>query len=316
LEQPQSTLGLFIPAFGAVIDGQTFSLSDGLVSLLFEFDSDNLIGTGRTRVDISGASSVSDLARIIQSTIANTNLQLTPRIIGNDTVHLGLPAAGTVDRGTTNLEIVGVSRSVADGQSFSITFGTTTKTFEFDSNNSVANGNIRIELLLSDTQDSLGARTAAVIAANGLGLNPIHVRDGNIAVGGTSAHSISVLNAPSLSLFGQPNVTPNTTVEMLGTVVLQVPTLGGTSMVDNSTFAIRANNQLVVFEFDGNVSGPSAVGNVVIPFTAASTASEIVDRMVIAINSAGLNIVSRGIGNGRVDLGTIATSQWNYAILV
>jgi hypothetical protein len=309
LEQPQSTLGLFIPAFGAVIDGQTFSLSDGLVSLLFEFDSDNLIGTGRTRVDISGASSVSDLARIIQSTIANTNLQLTPRIIGNDTVHLGLPAAGTVDRGTTNLEIVGVSRSVADGQSFSITFGTTTKTFEFDSNNSVANGNIRIELLLSDTQDSLGARTAAVIAANGLGLNPIHVRDGNIAVGGTSAHSISVLNAPSLSLFGQPNVTPNTTVEMLGTVVLQVPTLGGTSMVDNSTFAIRANNQLVVFEFDGNVSGPSAVGNVVIPFTAASTASEIVDRMVIAINSAGLNIVSRGIGNGRVDLGAIATSQ-------
>jgi hypothetical protein len=309
LEQPKSTLGLFIPAFGAVIDGQTFSLSDGLVSLLFEFDSDNLIGTGRTRVDISGASSVSDLARIIQSTIASSNLQLTPRIIGNDTVHLGLPASGTVDRGTTSLEIVGVSRSVADGQSFSITFGDTTKTFEFDSNNSVANGNIRIELLLSDTQDSLGARTAAVIAANGLGLNPVHVRDGNIAVGGTSAHSISVLNAPSLSLFGQPNVTPNTTVEMLGTVVLQVPTLGGTSLVDNSTFAIRANDQLVVFEFDGNISGPSAVGNVVIPFTAASTASEIVDRMVIAINSAGLNIVSRGIGNGRVDLGAIATSQ-------
>jgi len=312
LEQPKSTLGLFVPAFGAVVDGQTFSLSDGLVSLVFEFDSDNVIGTGRIRVDISGASSVADLARIIQSTIASSNLQLTPRIIGNDTVHLGLPAAGTVDRGTTSLEIVGVSRSVADGQSFSITFGNTTKTFEFDDvalNNSVATGNIRIPLLLSDTQDSLGARTATVIAANGLNLNPIHVRDGNIAVGGTSAHSISVANAPSLSLFGQPNVTPNTTVEMLGTVVLQVPTLGGTSLVDNSTFAIRANNQLVVFEFDGNISGPSAAGNVVIPYTAASTASEIVDRIVIAINGAGLNIVARGIGNGRVDLGTIATNQ-------
>jgi hypothetical protein len=312
LDQPKSTLGLFIPAFGAVVDGQTFSLSDGLNSLVFEFDSDNVTGAGRSRIDISGASSVSDLARIIQSTVAATNLQLTPRIIGNDTVHLGLPAAGNVDRGSTSLEIVGVSRSVADGQSFSITFGSTTKTFEFNDvalNNGVASGNIPIDLLLSDTQDSLGARTAAVIAANGLGLDPIHVRDGNIAVGGTSAHSISVLNAPSLSLFGQPDVTPNTTVEMLGTIVLQVPTLGGTSMTDNTTFAIRANNRLVVFEFDGNISGPSAPGNVVIPFTTASTASEIVDRMVLAINGAGLNIVSRGIGNGRLDLGTLATNQ-------
>jgi hypothetical protein len=311
LEQPTSTLGLFVPSFGSVRDGQTFSVSDGLTNIVFEFDSNGAIGPGRTRIDTTSASSVADLARIIRDSIDASPLSLTPRLIGTDTVHLGLSASGSVARLTSSLDIVGVSRSVADGQSFTITFGSVSKTFEFTTDGIVGAGIIPIPIQLTDTQDSLGERTALAIRDAGLSLTPDHIRDGNISIGGTSQHTISVLNAPSISLFGQPDVAPKTTVEITGTLVMQVPTRGGLDMRDNTTFALTVNNRTVVFEFDQNFSGPSSPANVVIPFSVASSANEIVDRIATAINGTTLGVNARPIGNGRVDLGILANSAVN-----
>ena len=308
LEQAKSTLGLQVPSLSSVRDGQTFSVSDGLATVIFELDNDNVVGQGNTRVDFANAS-VNGIAIAIEAAIASSILQLSPRLIGNDTVHLGLSTSGSVSTLTSNLAVVGVSRSVSDGQTISIQFGSTTKVFEFDDNNSIAVGNIAIPLLLTDTQETLGERTAGIIKAAGLDLDPVHVRDGNISVGGTTQHTISVQNAPSIGLFGLPSVSSSTTIDIAGSLVLQVPSRGGIDVADDRTFAITANNRTVVFEFDRNFSGPSAAGYVVVAYTAASTANEIVNSMVAAINGAGLNINSRALGNGLIDLGLLADSQ-------
>ena len=309
LEQANSTLGLQVPSLGAIRDGQFFSLSDGLTTVVFEFDTDGIVNPGNTRINTVNAASIVDIARLIESAILASPLQLSPRLIGTDTVHLGLSPSGKVSTLTSNLVVVGVSRSISDGQSFSISFGSITKTFEFTSDSTVAAGNIAIPLLPTDTQDTLGVRTAAIIEAAGLGLNPFHVRDGNISIGGTSQHSISVLNAPSIGLFGTPGVAPTTTIEIIGSLVLQVPSRGGIDLRDDATFSITANNLTVVFEFDRNFSGPTLPSNVVIPFRITNTADEIAVSMVTAINAAGLTINSRFIGSGRVDLGLLADNQ-------
>ncbi len=311
LSQAKSTLGLQVPSLGAISDGQTFSLSDGLATIVFEFDNNATVARGNRRIDITNAASITDLAKLIQAAIIASPLQLSPVLIGTDTVHLGLSPSGDVLILNSNLGIVGVSRSVADGQSFSISLGSTTKTFEFDSNGSVAAGSIAIPFSLTDTQDTLGVRTASIIQAAGLGLTPVHVRDGNISIGGTELHTIAVQNAPSIGLFGKPGVASTTTLEITGSLVLQVPGRGGIDIQDNKTFSITANNRTVVFEFDRNFSGPSAVGNVVISFTVANTANEIVASMVAAINGAGLNVNSRAIGSGLIDLGLLADNQVN-----
>ncbi|HUP81948.1 MAG TPA: Ig-like domain-containing protein, partial [Pirellula sp.] len=245
----------------------------------------------------------------IESAILASPLQLSPSLIGADTVHLGLSPSGKALTLTSGLVIVGVSRSISDGQSFSITFGSITKTFEFTSDSTVTAGNIAIPLLPTDTQETLAVRTAGIIQAAGLGLTPFHVRDGNISIGGTSQHSISVLNAPSIGLFGTPGVAPTTTIAIIGSLVLQVPSRGGIDLRDDTTFSITANNITVVFEFDRNFSGPTLPGNVVIPYRFTNTADEIATSMVTAINAAGLNIISRFIGSGRVDLGLLADNQ-------
>ena len=112
-------------------------------------------------------------------------------------------------------------------------------------------------------------------------------------------------------MFGKPGVASTTTLDITGSLVLQVPGRGGIDIQDNKTFSITANNRTVVFEFDRNFSGSSAFGNVVVSFTVASTANEIVTSMVAAINGAGLNISSRAIGSGRIDLGLLADNQVN-----
>lgn len=309
LEQAKSTLGLLVPSLGAIRDGQFFSVSDGLATVIFEFDTDSAVVRGNARINIANAASVTDIAKAIETAIVSSILQLSPRLIGTDTVHLGLSPSGAVATLTSNLGIVGVSRSVSDGQTISIQFGSVTKVFEFDDNNSVAAGNIAIPLLLTDTQETLGVRTAGIIQSAGIGLTPVHVRDGNISIGGTAQHSISVQNAPSIGLFGSPGVSSTTTLDITGSLVLQVPGRGGIDIADNKTFTITANNRTVVFEFDRNFSGPSAAGNVVVSFTVASTANEIVNSMVAAINGAGLNINSRAIGSGLIDLGLLADNQ-------
>ncbi len=205
--------------------------------------------------------------------------------------------------------MVGVSRAISDGQTIDISLGGTTKTFEFTTDGTVGTGNIAIPFSIQDTEDEIGVRTAGAIATANIGLSPVHVQDGNIALGGTIQHQVSVANAPTVGLFGKPGVQSNTTLDIVGSLVLVVPTRGGLDLPENGTFSITNNNQTVVFEFDGDFSGPSATGNVVISFALNSSRNDVANLIAAAVRTSGLGINATNIGGGRVDLGLLADSQ-------
>jgi Bacterial cadherin-like domain/Bacterial Ig domain/Bacterial pre-peptidase C-terminal domain/Dockerin type I domain/GEVED domain len=322
LTQPKTTTALLVPALGTrpggVTDGQTFGVSDGRQNLIFEFDSDRSVQQGNIRIDISNASTAADVALVIKGVLDTSGLALATQIVDGDKVYLGLPNAGRFDVIGSNLRSVGVSRALVDGQSIAITRTVngvpTTKVFEFDTEadpGRVSANAVRIAISVSDTQAEIGDKLAKAIAFAGLGLEPQHVGDGNVFVGGTSEHSISVNNARSVGLFGRPGVQSSTTLDIFGTLLLQLPARGGVDIVDDTKFTITNNNRTVTFEFDGNFSGPTSPANVAVRYTPGSTSSDLVSALLPLIANAGLGIVPRDAGGGRIDLGLLPNSAVN-----
>ena len=320
IQQPNPTIGLLVPSLGTrpggITDGQTFSITDGRVAVVFEYDSDGTTQPGNVLVDISQANSDRDVATATQLAIAGSTLALRSTVVNGNVIHLSLPAAGRVDVVSTELNVVGVARTIQDGQTITITRNVAgsivSKTFEFTTDAAFTAGNIPVTFAPTDTQAQIGEALATAIASAGLGLSPQHVGNGNVIIGGTSDYSISVANAPTVGLFGQPGVQGRTTLEIFGTLLLQVPARGGADLVDNTSFTITNRNLTAIFEFDGNFSGSTIPGSRTIRFSNASTQNDIVNAMIAAINAyPGLGVVARDAGNGRVDVGLLATSAVN-----
>jgi hypothetical protein len=320
IQQPNPTIGLLVPSLGTrpggIADGQTFSITDGRVAVVFEYDSDGTTQPGNVLVDISQANSDRDVATATQLAIAGSTLALRSTVVNGNVIHLSLPSAGRVDVVSTELNVVGVARTIQDGQTITITRNIagsiTSTTFEFTTDAAFTSGNIPVTFGPTDTQSQIGDALAKAIASAGLGLSPQHVGNGNVIIGGTSDYSISVANAPTVGLFGQPGVQGRTTLEIFGTLLLQVPARGGADLVDNTSFTITNRNLTAIFEFDGNFSGSTIPGSRTIRFSNASTQNDIVNAMIAAINAyPGLGVVARDAGNGRVDIGLLATSSVN-----
>lgn len=313
IDQPATTLALKIPELGprpgGVTDGQRFTISDGRFSVTFEYDLDNSVSPGTTAIDFSAAATVNDLAVITQEAIAASPLALVPTVVADDLIHIGLSVNGSASTDTSALELLGVARTPMDGESFTISGNGNTAVFEFDSDNSVAAGNVAITVSNADNQTAIADRIAAAVEGANLGFTPLSVGDGNIALGGTPDDTVDTSSSPSLSLFGRPGVRSNTRLEIFGPLVLQVPPGGAGDIQDNDTFAITANGQTVTFEFDSDFSGPTLPGNVIIPFSALNTVNDIADAMVTAIAGSGLGIITSNLGGGRVRVGNLASDQ-------
>ncbi|RMF42904.1 MAG: tandem-95 repeat protein, partial [Planctomycetota bacterium] len=315
LTQPTTTLALQMPPLGprpgGVTDGQRFTISDGQRTVTFEYDTDGAIAPGAVAVDISGALTVSDLTDATLLALQQSNLAIAPRILANDLVYIGLSASGSASTGNANIALVGVSRTPAAGQTFRITAGGTSATFEFTNTGTVAPGNIPVLIAANDDQDTIAGQIVTAINSAGIGLSPVHVGDGNIVLGGAEGDSVDVSGAPSLGLFGQPGVRSNSRMTISGPVILTVPSRGAGDIVENSTFSIIANGRLVTFEFDSDFSGPSAPGNVVVLYDALSTRNDIAASIVSAINGSSLGITAVNLGNGQLSIGNIPTSNVN-----
>ena len=92
-----------------------------------------------------------------------------------------------------------------DGETFSITQGTVTKTFEFDSNNVSRPTNVKVAFAATDTADKVGASLAAAIRGAGLGLNATSWRGGFVQVGGDEDTLINT-SISALTQSGLPGV--------------------------------------------------------------------------------------------------------------
>lgn len=313
ISQPATTLAFKIPALGprpgGIVEGQTFTVSDGRRTVTFEYDTDSVVAPGNTPLDFRGAATVADLAQLTRIGIANSVLNVNPQVVGTDLVYLGLSPSGSATVGSSRLSLLGLARTLTDGQAFTISTNSVTRTFEFTRDGNVAAGNIPIPVNITDTQDEIGVRVAAAIAAAGLGLTPTHISDGNISVGGQASDIINVSTAPSLGLFGRPGVQSRTRLEIFGPLLLSVPSRGAADIPDDSTFRITNNNLTVVFEFDRNFSGASQPGNVVINYNPQNTAADIASAIAGAISSTGLGINPVNFGNGTLGLGSLQTNQ-------
>ena len=312
ITQPATTLAFKIPALGprpgGIVEGQTFTISDGRRSETFEYDTDSVVTAGNTPLDFRGAATVADLTALTHAALVASSLNINPQIIGTDLVYLGLSPSGSASVGTSRLSLNGLARTLTDGQTFTIQSGGVTRTFEFTRDLTVGAGNTAISVGVNDTQDDIGTKVAATIAAAGLGLKPVHISDGNISIGGQASDTIDV-TASSLGLFGKPGVQSRTRLQVFGPLLLTVPSRGAADINDNSTFRITNAGRTVVFEFDRNFSGASQPGNVVISYIPQNTASDIATAIATAIAGAGLGIIPGNLGNGILNLGSLQASQ-------
>ena len=95
------------------------------------------------------------------------------------------------------LQVPSGSSAVSDGQRFSINDGKRVATFEFDRNNAVAAGNIRVAFTPLMTQDDIAQAIVNAIrsaVANGslVGLTPENLGSGLVHVGATPSTSVNV----------------------------------------------------------------------------------------------------------------------------
>ncbi len=146
LTQPATVLSLEVPIVGArpdgISDGQVFSVSDGLQTEVFEFDSDGTVGGGNIAVDLSGANTANNVAVAMLNALRQTTLNIQPTILGTRVVRLGLPASGSTSIGSSRLTLVGGAQAIADGEVLEISLNGTPTRFEFTSDALATPGNI------------------------------------------------------------------------------------------------------------------------------------------------------------------------------
>ena len=317
LSVPQTTVGLRVPQAGplpgGVTDGQTFTISDGLRTVTFEIDTDLIFSINNQRVDTRTSSTSSDVADQMLVAIIASGLKIQPVKVGGSSILLGLPTAGSATVGTSQLLLVGVSKTITDGQSFTVSYQPSTgplvtKKFEFDNNGTVDPVSTLIPISNNQSEEDLGVILAQAITNGGLSLQARHLSNGNIAIGGTPQHLITIAFGTDIGLYGLPGVTAGTSLNVVGSLVLVTPSVGGSAVADGSGFSITNKNQTVSFEFDSNGSfNPSSIP---IAFSSASSSIDLANFIATAIQSATvLGITPTVLANGRLDLGFLSDTQ-------
>lgn len=219
----QSSLTLTGQAAG-VVDGETFTIDNGSRLVTFEFNATGTVKTGNVAIDYTYANTHEEIADRIVTAIRNAQIGLNPTHEPNSDgqVHLGGTPLHVVDVTKSALQLTGTPgaqlawtlriptqngkiNGLVDGERFTISNGTTSATFELDTNNQITPGNIRIAFTTSTTPDQLANLLANAIRNANLGLTPTNAGGGLITLGGTATHTIDVTNT-KLQVQGQPGV--------------------------------------------------------------------------------------------------------------
>ena len=349
------TLTLQVPdaggRLGGVRDGETFTISynDGTTSLnvLFEFDKGDtanptappvLANPGAVPIRFFGNSSQNDVAVAIVNALTSTGLRLLPVNLGRGQIHLGSAAGHTltltsVGPSASTLVASGVSGSVVDGDTFTISDGIRTVRFEFDINGTTRRDTIPIAFTPQLTHEQIGRNVAAAIrsaidlglldATDGTGnivLKPVHLGDGMVSLGGADRHQVRTSLSQALTQTGQPGVQQAFGIQARGAALrLQIPSAGlrflvpatgGQTFNDGDTFtlidSVSSSSPPVVFEFDSNNS--VTPGRQRIAFANNSNQNTLANAIVTALNGArGLlrgTINPTNLGGGVVRLGS------------
>jgi hypothetical protein len=213
---PSTTTGT-----ASINDGDTLVLDDGSRRRTFEFDSNNSISGGNIRVAFNSSSTAQDVAQALINAITANGMAFTPIAIGAGRVqlHSAVPsfASTTSTIGITGATGVtpnfglqiplagGVPIGLDDGETFVISRGTQSVTFEIDYNNSVVSGNRAVRLVIGQSAAAVGAALVTAIANAGLGLTPTYTGAGLVELG-PQADIVLNLSQTDLRQVGQAGV--------------------------------------------------------------------------------------------------------------
>ncbi|MDP6719926.1 MAG: GEVED domain-containing protein, partial [Pirellulaceae bacterium] len=197
---------------------------------------------------------------------------------------------------------------LTDGETFTVSDGTITETFEFDNDGILTTvpgpgvcSYCSIPYLDQDSSDQIAGLVAGALASAPLGLNPLSIGGGVVQLGAGANHSVDVTQ---------------------GSLTRQM-SIGGIN--DAERFTITNGVDTVTFEFDNDgifidSDMDNVPDNTLLPFTTASTHLDLADQMVAAITSAGLGLDPIHIGGGIVNIGGtplhILTSTFAPSLIV
>ncbi|TWU06031.1 tandem-95 repeat protein [Stieleria varia] len=191
---------------------------------------------------------------------------------------------------TTKLKVTETSALFNDGDLLTITSPTgVVRNLEFDTNGSVTNGNIRVDLTSTGTIQGVRNAILAALASTDPGsastvqavldLVPVAIGGDEIQLGTLAGHTVTT-NAAAITFSGQA---------------------GG--VVDGDGFTYTSGTESVTFELttDLGVSDPSFLP---ITFTRADTPDQIAAAIAVAVGQQSLGLTeAQGVGGGRVVLG-------------
>jgi len=306
---------------GGIVDGDRFTIGDGVTTVVFEFDRNNNVMPGTTRIPFTTGMTQDQIVDLMVSSIQASKLKLAPRNLGNGQVHLGTRANYTVTLPTnSNLSRTGVTSNVKDGDGFTIKYGTKTFGFEFediDAANGVSPGRIPINFQYSDTNDEIAKEMARQIATTtGLDLqNAADLGNGIVQIGGTTQHVLDLTKSPNLVGTGAPGVTPAISITVPDD---PKPTSGGPTpppgagslITDGESFSITLAGVVSTFEFDNNFN--VVPGNIAISYGPNTTQDALALAIVNVVTDAGIALQPTYVGKGVISLNESAAYQVNF----
>ncbi|MGE0758627.1 MAG: GEVED domain-containing protein [Pirellulaceae bacterium] len=212
---------------GGIEPGQTFTIDDGTRVVTFEFVLGTTPATGTNRpISFTFNQTNEQIADAIAAAIRTSGVGLTPThpLNSDGLIHVGGQVRHLINIGTSTLVLSGAPgvqtawsfriptvagrpdlTKILDGQTFSITQGTTAAVFEFDNNGLTTAGNRVIQFSAQTTTDQLANAIALAIRNAGVGLSPTNSGNGIVTLGGTTSH-VADLSLSALTQLGLPGV--------------------------------------------------------------------------------------------------------------
>ena len=294
---------------GPVADRDRIVIDDQGVLTTFELEDTDLndgVLFGNVPILFDKAFTQDDIANAISNAIGNSGVNLSPTYFGNGHLYLGGVAGQSVDtqfapliinsgepgvEGATKIELPEEVKihvppeaasvgGVSDGQTFTIHNGQFQARFEFE-DTTIGDGvnhplNIPVPIVPLSRIDQIADEIIIAINSTPLGLNPVHLGNGDIDLGVDQTHVVYT-GGSRLTTTGR---------------------FGGVG--DGETFSINDATQEVVFEFDNDQI--TTAGNRIVLFNATSTEDDIAQAMIAQIRLAGLGLTPTYEGNGIIAL--------------
>jgi subtilisin-like proprotein convertase family protein len=155
---PVTTVGVTFNLVNTILDGQFFTLSDGINQRTFEFDRDGKVAAGHIAIPIALESpqgvanrirAAINAANSASFTVSASSKPTSDRVDLNNTANLstsGTPGMGVLQFGSHTF-YAAPGDQIMDGDTFTISDGFNRRVFEFDNDGLVTMGNIAIPFL-------------------------------------------------------------------------------------------------------------------------------------------------------------------------